>query len=405
MMTVHDPMKSSLRYILGALGAAAGLAWAAGAWAEPEPATIFARLEDAQARERARSERAGALDVALGEQHDRIGEVLEQVEVTRRATRTMRRRLLSRQIAWDRVGRAARRGGVGQAPGQSADTQALLERARRAAWAERREELALVRQLGQGRARVRELVGRRGRLIVELAQHRAGAEAAGAGHDRELERARQAPAERIDRDLARTDEQLARQLGLMLQNPSERDFHRLKGTLLPPVRAEPTHTYGPRRQRASASYVRHTGYTYGVEVGTEVRAAADGLVAYAQRFEGFGRVLILDHGGDYHTVYAHLDGFEVSCGARSAPWRARRARGQGGRQRGLGQPGGPQAVLRAAPPGAAHRPVRLVHPHAVSLAYGRAGAAFVVSRPRVPRDGALGYPSDLGIGGVGMSYQ
>lgn len=40
--------------------------------------------------------------------------------------------------------------------------------------------------------------------------------------------------------------------------------------------------------------------------GTEVRAVGSGRVAFASWFEGYGNLVIIDHGRGYHTVYAHL---------------------------------------------------------------------------------------------------
>jgi septal ring factor EnvC (AmiA/AmiB activator) len=42
------------------------------------------------------------------------------------------------------------------------------------------------------------------------------------------------------------------------------------------------------------------------EPGTSVRAAAEGRVAFADRYEPYGRLVIVDHGDDYYTVYGGL---------------------------------------------------------------------------------------------------
>ncbi len=54
--------------------------------------------------------------------------------------------------------------------------------------------------------------------------------------------------------------------------------------------------------------------------GTKIRAIFKGKVAYAGWFKGYGNLLIIDHGGGYHTVAAHASrllkkvGDEVSTG-------------------------------------------------------------------------------------------
>ena len=45
-----------------------------------------------------------------------------------------------------------------------------------------------------------------------------------------------------------------------------------------------------------------------------VRAAADGVVAHAERFGGYGRLVVLDHGNGVQTYYAHLSRFNVRPG-------------------------------------------------------------------------------------------
>jgi len=43
------------------------------------------------------------------------------------------------------------------------------------------------------------------------------------------------------------------------------------------------------------------------EKGTKVKAVANGKVVFASFFEGYGNLLIIEHGKGYHTVYARLE--------------------------------------------------------------------------------------------------
>ena len=101
------------------------------------------------------------------------------------------------------------------------------------------------------------------------------------------------------------------------EHSTAEDFHRRRGGLVPPVAASPTHPFGPRRQQDSMTYVRHTGLTYVIDAGTEVRAVGAGLVVLSERVPGFGLLVIVDHGG-YHSLYAHLQEFTVEAGQRIA---------------------------------------------------------------------------------------
>ncbi|HZS42358.1 MAG TPA: M23 family metallopeptidase [Polyangia bacterium] len=50
----------------------------------------------------------------------------------------------------------------------------------------------------------------------------------------------------------------------------------------------------------------HEGIDLAVVEGTPVRAACDGIVAYAgDRLRGYGRLVIVEHGAGLATVYAH----------------------------------------------------------------------------------------------------
>lgn len=60
---------------------------------------------------------------------------------------------------------------------------------------------------------------------------------------------------------------------------------------------------------------RSTGIDIAVRRGDRVRAAADGVVAYADDgLPGYGNLVILRHGGSYMTAYAHNDTILVKRG-------------------------------------------------------------------------------------------
>jgi murein DD-endopeptidase MepM/ murein hydrolase activator NlpD len=45
-----------------------------------------------------------------------------------------------------------------------------------------------------------------------------------------------------------------------------------------------------------------------------VKAAAHGVVAYADRTAGYGKLVVIDHGNNFETYYAHLSAFRVAEG-------------------------------------------------------------------------------------------
>jgi septal ring factor EnvC (AmiA/AmiB activator) len=59
---------------------------------------------------------------------------------------------------------------------------------------------------------------------------------------------------------------------------------------------------------------RSNGLDIQSPAGTPVRVVADGLVRYVGEFVGYGRLVIVDHGDRFHTLYAHLADFLVNRG-------------------------------------------------------------------------------------------
>ncbi len=54
----------------------------------------------------------------------------------------------------------------------------------------------------------------------------------------------------------------------------------------------------------------HNGLDFRADVGSPVYATGDGRIKYAGRQGNLGRIVIIDHGFGYETVYAHLSAFE-----------------------------------------------------------------------------------------------
>ncbi|MCP4643986.1 MAG: M23 family metallopeptidase [bacterium] len=70
----------------------------------------------------------------------------------------------------------------------------------------------------------------------------------------------------------------------------------------------------PRRFRSKTRF--HSGVDIAAPKGTPVLAAGDGRVAFAGRDSAFGRIVRIDHGNGYVTMYAHLSGIDAKQGKR-----------------------------------------------------------------------------------------
>ncbi len=58
----------------------------------------------------------------------------------------------------------------------------------------------------------------------------------------------------------------------------------------------------------------HTGIDINGSTGTPISAAGDGKVILSQTYGGYGRAVVIDHGGGMSTLYAHQSSIAVSVG-------------------------------------------------------------------------------------------
>ena len=64
-------------------------------------------------------------------------------------------------------------------------------------------------------------------------------------------------------------------------------------------------TFGRRLDPFTGSVAFHQGMDFNTNVGEEVFALAAGVVSYAGWNEGYGKMIKIDHGNGYETLYAH----------------------------------------------------------------------------------------------------
>lgn len=96
--------------------------------------------------------------------------------------------------------------------------------------------------------------------------------------------------------------------------PLRLDFAKLRGYLAKPVSGPIVGRFGVRIHEQFGTKTRSNGIEIAVSLGAPVRNVAGGTVRFIGEFIGYGRVVIVDHGDRYHSLYAHLASFQVAKG-------------------------------------------------------------------------------------------
>ena len=94
----------------------------------------------------------------------------------------------------------------------------------------------------------------------------------------------------------------------------ESSFPTLKGSLKRPVSGKVVKSFGRNRTGRFDTYILSNGVTIQSAEGTPIRSVYGGKVIFADWFSGYGRIIIVDHGGGYYTLYGHLLELMVAVG-------------------------------------------------------------------------------------------
>jgi murein DD-endopeptidase MepM/ murein hydrolase activator NlpD len=81
-----------------------------------------------------------------------------------------------------------------------------------------------------------------------------------------------------------------------------------------PVTGPISSPFGPRTSPIFGTPEFHTGLDIAVDYGIPVKAAEAGQVVSSGLMEGYGNVVIIDHGGALATLYAHMSSLSVRAG-------------------------------------------------------------------------------------------
>jgi len=83
-------------------------------------------------------------------------------------------------------------------------------------------------------------------------------------------------------------------------------FRKDKGRLIWPVRGKVAIPFGKHEDPGLETPVFRNGIYISAPEGQVARAVGDGKVVFADWFEGYGQLVIINHGGGYHTLYGNL---------------------------------------------------------------------------------------------------
>ena len=91
-----------------------------------------------------------------------------------------------------------------------------------------------------------------------------------------------------------------------------------RGSLPWPVDGPVRAGFGRRKHPRFDTYTIHNGLEIETIPDSPVRAVHDGRVVFAEHFQGYGLMVVVDHGGKHHSLYAQLSDIAVGVGQEVA---------------------------------------------------------------------------------------
>ncbi len=93
-------------------------------------------------------------------------------------------------------------------------------------------------------------------------------------------------------------------------------LERNQGSLNWPADGKLYSSFGLKKHEKYNTYIQNNGIDILSSTGAPVRSVAAGKVVYAERFLGYGNVVLVDHQSGYYTLYGNLSDILVSTGSR-----------------------------------------------------------------------------------------
>jgi septal ring factor EnvC (AmiA/AmiB activator) len=99
-----------------------------------------------------------------------------------------------------------------------------------------------------------------------------------------------------------------------LSNINMQPFSEYKGLLKMPVKGKIITAFGPYQHPKFKVTNFRSGIDIEADRGAKVQAVFAGHILYASWFKGYGNMIIINHGDNYYTVYAHLEAILKTSG-------------------------------------------------------------------------------------------
>jgi septal ring factor EnvC (AmiA/AmiB activator) len=111
------------------------------------------------------------------------------------------------------------------------------------------------------------------------------------------------------RNLDRKINNLSTQLSASTPNEysAREPFRAYKGLLKMPVKGKIISLFGKFKNAQFNTLNFRSGIEIQTERGEPIQAVYGGKILYADWFKGYGNMIIIDHGDNYYTVYAHIE--------------------------------------------------------------------------------------------------
>jgi len=119
-------------------------------------------------------------------------------------------------------------------------------------------------------------------------------------------------------ELRQAEERLTRFLGGLEGVDAGVPIAALRGDLPWPAEGTLRLGFGRRKHPRFDTYTPQNGWDLETRPDAVVVAVHEGQVAFADHFRGYGLMVILDHGGKYHSLYARLSTADVKVGQHVA---------------------------------------------------------------------------------------